>query len=910
MLDWMKLTRYWGKAGQESDYHPLIYHQLDVAATGVALLDAMPQLHHRLAALSGLDPRSVLRWIGFFLAIHDLGKFSSAFQQLRKDLHPVQDSAYFYTIRHDTLGHLAWRELFAEDDQLIERIANWPEGEDPIELIDAWVQCVTGHHGQPPSLQTAPISDHFSREDQDAMRMWMGIAADLFLPDCSQPIELSLDELEQRKADFSWYLAGLSTLADWLGSNQDYFPYCIEALTAQQYLEHNALPHARRAVANSGLLPAGTADFAGPQFLFDFLTSPTPLQQACLELPLQGGAQLFLLEDVTGAGKTEAAFILLARMMAADHAQGAYIALPTMATANAMYSRTANVYRKLYRQAQATPSLVLAHGGRHLDRAFRDSLIHPELLPGEGQYEAGEFDAEARCNAWLADNNKKALLAQIGVGTIDQALLAVLQSRHQSLRLLGLVDKVLIVDEVHASDTYMHTLLCQLLTLHARAGGSAILLSATLPASMREELIHAFNGELGDSLTEPQYLEYPLLTTASPANPPKYQPVATRDSVRRSLEITLFHDPEQTVDWTVEQANQGRCLAWIRNTVNDAVDAWQKLSAKLGEDRVTLFHARFAMGDRLDIERDVLSAFGTDSTADTRAGRVVIATQVIEQSLDLDFDEMVSDLAPIDLLIQRAGRLKRHLRDRSGNCLEGAESDQRGSPCLRVLTPNPDEDSDERWVLRFLPGTGAVYPDHGRLWLTAKEISKRGRIRIPEDLRGLIESVYGESAVENMPEALVLSADRAEGKALSDRSVARLNAIKLATGYACRDGQWEDESKTPTRLGEPSITIRLGRWQDGTISPWCGQEPNAWPLSELRIAARLLSEPCVENPEIQQALDDLRAGWPKAIQHLHVLPLSNVDGRWLTTALDSRGRIVRFEYSPIVGLRIVKEEHP
>jgi len=899
---------YWGKAGEGTEFHPLPLHSLDVAATGLVILDEMPSLKSNMERLSRLPSQALRRWLGFFLAIHDLGKFSSAFQQLRKDLCTIRQREYFYNIRHDTLGHLAWSELFADDDQIVRRFAALPDDEKPIELLDTWVQCVTGHHGQPPSLQTAPISDYFSQEDQIAMRAWVEDAAELFLPEPASVINSSLDELELYKADLSWYLAGLCTLADWLGSNRDYFPYCVEALAPAEYLEKHALPNARRAVTNSGLLPVDTAEFSTPEDLFDFLKNPTPLQKACLELSIGHGAKLHILEDVTGAGKTEAAMILLARMMAAEQAQGAYIALPTMATANAMYSRTASVYRKLYRKGKVQPSLVLAHGGRNLDRKFQASLIHPGQLPAEGQYKAGEFDAEARCNAWLADNNKKALLAQVGVGTIDQALLGVLQSRHQSLRLLGLVGKVLIVDEVHASDSYMHTLLCQLLSLHARSGGSAILLSATLPASMRNELIEWFGGTASASSAPPKDLEYPLLTSVSPSDAPKFWPVATRESVRRELEIQFLHDEDQVQDWIQKRANQGRCVAWIRNTVNDAIGAWQHLSAKLGADRVTLFHARFAMSDRLDIEREVLSAFGWKSTADTRAGRVVIATQVIEQSLDLDFDEMVSDLAPVDLLIQRAGRLKRHARDRLGNCRDNEESDQRGPARLHVLSPCPGDDADDRWIRRLLPGTGAVYPDHGRLWLTANELSERGTIRIPEDLRELIESVYGESAVDRIPAELAPSNARAEGKALSDRSVARLNAIKLATGYTCQDGQWADESKTPTRLGDPSVTIRVARWQDGEITPWCNQQTNAWPLSELKIAARLFSEPVIGNPDLQQAVDELRVTWPKATRHMQVLPFSKTQGRWVASAHDARGRLVGFEYSPIVGLQILKEE--
>ncbi|MDT8321694.1 MAG: CRISPR-associated helicase Cas3' [Xanthomonadales bacterium] len=900
--------KYWGKAGESGDLHPLPFHSMDVAATGLAVLDNLRFLRNKLEHLSGLAPQVLRSWLGFFLAIHDLGKFSSAFQQLRKDVCLSLKREYFYTIRHDTLGLLAWRDLFADDDKVFERLGTWPDNEKPVELIDSWVQCVTGHHGQPPSLQTAPILDHFSSDDIGAMREWVSIAADLFLPESPPVIDGNLDDLERGMAEFSWYLAGLCTLADWLGSNRDRFPYCNEAMQPTDYFRQHALPNARRAVADSGLLPVKTAEFSAPERLFEFLDNPTPLQQACLDLTIGTGPRLYILEDVTGAGKTEAAFVLLARIMAANQAQGAYIALPTMATANAMYARTAGVYRKLYRQSDQLPSLVLAHGGRHLDQKFRASIIHSDLLPSESQYGPDEFDAEARCNAWLADNNKKALLAQLGVGTIDQALLAVLQSRHQSLRLLGLIGKVLVVDEVHASDAYMHTLLCQLLTMHARAGGSAILLSATLPDRMRDDLVHAFDGCPGEGSESPETLHYPLLTTVSPSKVPIHRPVDTRDSVRRTLAVELHHDENQSLDWVMEQARRGRCVAWIRNTVNDAINAWQCLTEALGEQHVTLFHARFAMGDRLDIEREVLDAFGPGSSADTRVGRVVIATQVIEQSLDLDFDEMVSDLAPIDLLIQRAGRLKRHLRDANGKRLGNGEPDQRGAPCLRVLSPSPDDDVDDRWIRRLLPGTGAVYPDHGRLWLTAKTMSMRGRIRVPEDLRDLLEAVYGESAIEQIPEALVLSNARAEGKALSDHSVARLNAIKTATGYACRDGQWADESVTPTRLGEPMVTIRLGRWNNGTIAPWSDGQASAWSLSEVKIAARLFNEPVIEEPALQEALEELRAGWPKATRYIHVLPLSSQNGHWLSTVRDSRGRLVRFQYSPIVGLRIVKEE--
>src|SRR5690625_2607472 len=897
-----RLFQYWGKAGAGSDYHSLVFHQLDVAATGIALLEVLPRLRQQLSAISGLPEPLIKCWVGFFLAIHDLGKFSSAFQQLRMDLCPQSEPRYFYTIRHDTLGYIAWRRMFAYDDALLDRLAAWGEDEsgddDPLDLIDSWVQCVTGHHGQPPLHKPrTPLSEYFSERDKAAVREWVNIVADVFLPSPAVSIGGSLATAIGKSRDASWLVAGLCTLADWLGSNRDHFPFQATHMNAGEYLHEQALPRAREAIGASGLMPVATAEFAGAKQLFNYIEQPTPLQAACCKVQLEDAPQLHILEDVTGAGKTEAAFILLARLMSYGQADGAYIALPTMATANAMYERTAGVYRKLFRRKGQLPSLVLAHGSRRLDPRFNDSLIHPHQLAGESEYERGELDAQARCNAWLADNNKKALLAHLGVGTIDQALLGVLQSRHQCLRLLGLVGKVLLVDEVHASDDYMHTLLCQLLSMHSRAGGSAILLSATLPATMRNELIHAWGGQV-DAQGEEANKPYPLLTSVVPARQPVYCPVSTRTSVRRALQFRLMNEVETVTHWVVKQAEQGRCVAWVRNTVNDAIEAWKALSSILGEDRVTLFHARFAMGDRLEIERGVLDAFGPNSTEADRCGKVVVATQVIEQSLDLDFDEMVSDLAPVDLLIQRAGRLKRHRRDCAGNRLgDEGRDDQRGKPCLHVLSPELVEAPGKEWVRRVLPGTAAVYRDHGRLWLTAHELARREVVAIPDDLRDLIESVYGGDVFENIPEALRASTQEAEGKAYGDRSVARLNAIKPAIGYRRHGGQWLDDSITPTRLGETVAKVRLAYWRIGAVTPVVEGGSEIWSLAECRIAERFLDSFPHYPEEVNAAIESEKHRWPKKLRKtpMLVLDVPGSEGGW--------------SYSKKVGLQLPEKLH-
>lgn len=895
------LLDYWGKAGTEDEFHPLPYHSLDVAATGLEILQGLPRLRSQLECLSGLDSETFSGWFAFFLAVHDLGKFSSAFQQLRPELAPTQTQKYHYTVRHDTLGYMFWIRVCARDEELLGRLIDRGalEVEDVAEITETWVQCVTGHHGQPPKHYNDPIQAHFSEDDQQSARHWAYKAAELFLPSDPRPFALTFEQIVETSANLSWWLAGVCTLADWLGSNRNHFPYHVEAIPIDAYWNDFARPQAIHAVASSGILPVDTSNARAPETLFEYIRDFTPLQRACLECPIDNNGQLLILEDVTGAGKTEAAFILLSRIMRARAADGAYVALPTMATANAMYRRTAHVYRNLFKTGESLPSLVLAHGARHLDSGFRESIVADDLLPNESEYAPGEQDAEARCNSWLADNNKKSLLAQVGVGTIDQALLAVLKSRHQALRLLGLLGKVLIVDEVHASDAYMHRLLCELLRMHSSAGGSAILLSATLSHRMRQDLLRAWGASTTAARGSP--FDYPLITSARKSIVVN-QAVATRASVRRTLSFRLLDEESDAAGWLVQQAQAGQCVAWIRNTVDDAVRAWEAASRALGTENVILFHARFSLGDRLAIESHVLDEFGNSSNSDLRAGKVVIATQVIEQSLDLDFDAMVSDIAPIDLLIQRAGRLHRHARDRLGNRLADGEPDQRGPTTLHVLTPPPARSIDSRWIRNMLPGTGAVYPNHAHLWLTAHLLAERPSIRIPDDLREVIEYVFGEEASEEVPEALRESALRAEGQAGADASLARMNAISRSEGYRHSGSEWWDESRTPTRLGEPSTTVRLARWDGKMLVPWRQDQAYPWSFSEVRVRDSFLAEPRLHSDTLALAIKEVRAGWPRALRDTPLLALEQYGSGWYADAIDRNGKPIRFRYSSVRGL--------
>lgn len=901
---------YWGKAspvaGTLTPYHLLPFHGLDVAACGQVLL-GLPQFSLRRLAADLDWPQDVVeRLFVFFLALHDLGKFARSFQALVPNLCPdlvPTKVAKPYTVRHDTLGWALWIDDLAR---------GFPDMRLPVpedEFWGIWMRTSVGHHGKPPDenagggtliLRARPW---FLREDLQAARAFVAEVAAWLLPDGIPAPDRRECGILRRHA---WRLAGLAVLADWLGSHQAFFPYCSRPRELREYWSE-AVDHAQQAVRMAGLAAQPLRHWDDPLGLFDHLAVPTPLQRHAAGVALEPGPQLFLLEDVTGAGKTEAALVLAQRLMQAGLASGLYFALPTMATANQMYQRVGQVYRRLYGDA-AEPSLILAHGARQLVDGCRDSVVQAVEQPADRGYGREESSASTTCNAWLADNRKKALLAEVGVGTVDQALLAVLPARHQSLRMLGLSGKVLLVDEVHACDDYMFSLLKRLLTAHARQGGSAILLSATLPAAMRAELVQAYRFGLGLPADEPeQDLRYPLATQAGSGI--AAHACETRPQLVREVQVRALHAETDVVSFVAEHAAAGRSVCWIRNTVGDARRAYAALEGLVPARSLSLFHSRFAMGDRLDIEDRVLQRFGKASTAEVRRGQVLVATQVVEQSLDLDFDVLVSDLAPIDLLIQRAGRLQRHAREADGTPVaDGIE--RRPPPELTLLCPSMEAAPSVDWYSALFPKGTYVYPDTGRLWLGARALLDAGRMVSPGvagqagAVRELVEAVYGEYAAP-VPESLRNATNQHDGKALAQQSQAGFNALSLDKGYAIDSSvHWYEDARVPTRLGEASLTLYLASVVDGVLRPLRNADRNAWEQSSIRVDARHASAlaPAWE-ARFGTALQALHASCRLLEAPAFVLPFLEVDGVLVAQVLDGGGKERRMHYDAAQGLQ-------
>lgn len=888
--------RYWGKAGDGDRYHPVVCHCLDVAAVGRLLLEESPLLRQRLIAVGGLPERALLNWATFLLSIHDLGKFALGFQALRPDLMAhLQGRAIVVTYpeRHDLVGYRLWAELLAA--QLWREGQFFPVGDQPedwADLIDPWLSAAMGHHGVPPRMKQprADLVPQFPQETcRDALD-WVRATADYFLTG-AVPFKLEpFNENEDRFRRASWLFAGLAVTADWIGSNRDWFPYRPEASSLADYWEKSALPQAQRALAVSGLLPVRASQFAGLKALWPNLLTPTPLQALAEVLPLPARPQLVVIEEVTGGGKTEAALVLAHRLMAQGLAAGIYFGLPTMATANAMYRRIASAYERLF-EDRAAPSLVLAHSRREL-------FLPLEGTARDAPYTGGEPTGSATCAAWLADSRKKALLAHVGVGTIDQALLAVLPLRHQSLRLWGLAGKVLIVDEVHACDSYVLGLLCNVLEFHAALGGSAVLLSATLPSRQRDQLLQAFAAGAGLPRPTVRSAAYPLVTHLGTADLGEH-PVEARAAASRRVEVEIVSHRSEVEERILETVVAGGCAGWIRNTVGDALDAYHGFRARLGRERVSLFHSRFTVGDRAEIEAETLSSFGPESTAGDRRGRLLIATQVVEQSLDLDFDLLVSDLAPIDLVVQRAGRLRRHLRTFAG---DRAEADNRGPARLLLFSPQPFAEPAADWYAAAFPGGALVYPDHGRLWLTAHWLAEHGGFRMPEDARDLIEHVFGPDSESAIPPNLRGRTERAVGENQADRALARLNGLKLSQGYRATVLDWPEDVFLPTRLGEPTVTLRLARAEGGRLAPWHEESTHPWQRSEVQVRRALVA---AEDPALgTEVLQALRAGMPDEGRYAVVGVLARSAEGWEGRAVDARGKPIKLGYSRETGLEI------
>lgn len=720
-LLWAKTNRHYD---QDYDIHPLVCHLIDVAQMVCALWDQhLPQATRRYFSQAlNLPPADARRWLAFLAGLHDLGKACPVFQVACQKEYPqvVQQlkAAGFPFEQADWTAHgivSAWslKELFQQELGLDRETAH------------ILAVAIGGHHGT--IITSGNLKELGPRQrgsgswDTARLTLCRTLAQTLELNDLGQfhppsdPMTLNT---------FTIALAGFISFSDWLGSMSDYFRFAEPDVTLAGYAEL-AYNQAKDALQKLGWLgwspPQTNLSF---EQLFPF--PPRPLQQAIATLV--GNRQvappaLVIVEAPTGEGKTEAAWYLADRWLAEHQQRGVYVAMPTQATSNQMLGRVKIFLEKRYPEQET--NLLLLHG---------DALFSAEMEQLKLAAIGDSSDETVVAHAWFLPK-KRSLLAPFAVGTVDQSLLAVLQTKHFFVRLFGLSHKTVIFDEVHAYDTYMNTLLRRLLAWLRQMGASVILLSATLPAKTRQVLVEAYTGQPFE-----QPVEYPAITwaTAQSCEVSKTSQlfsgvIPLEASQARTINLDWIK-PDTLLETIRAAVETGGCVAVLCNTVNQAQAIYRLLEAeKLApDDDLILFHARFPFYLRQKIEEAVLEKFGKpDETKPNRRPQkaIVVATQVIEQSLDLDFDLLISYLAPVDLLLQRAGRLHRHYRPLRPTGLE--------TPRLLLVQPELENDIPQLGVDKL------VYAPY-ILLRSYLALHNKPELRIPADVQPLIEAVYGD----------------------------------------------------------------------------------------------------------------------------------------------------------------------
>jgi CRISPR-associated endonuclease/helicase Cas3 len=752
-LLWAKLPH---KRENARAFHPLICHMLDVAVAAREIWDGLlaGNARRRIAYSLHLSPESAKTWITFLAALHDLGKASPAFQlrkeashlfKIYKDLgKPPNIEAKDCPHGRVTANELP--EILKEEFGVERRTA---------ELLSS---IIGGHHGTFPTsyeLLNGCPEDGIGKTKWKRLRRELALALGELFGVSRETIPRVCDNASMM------FVAGLVSVADWIGSNSDFFPYLVSdfeslpTLAPAEYLRR-AEVNARKALSHLGWMgwqqPEESLTFSR---LFDFISSPRPLQQAAIEIADKLIAPgIVIIEAPMGEGKTEAALYLADHWGVTPGPRGCYVALPTQATSNQMFSRVRDFLAKRYPAERVNVQLL--HGHAALSSEFQllrengDRTFDLESVCGEEG--CGAQGASVVAAEWFT-HRKRGLLAPFGVGTVDQALLAVLQTRHVFVRLFGLSHKVVIVDEVHAYDAYMSKLLERLLEWLAALGSPVVLLSATLPNEKRTSLLKAYLRGLNRELSideERQFnASYPRLSWAS-ADQQGAQTIEVSDRIRRTLKIEWVDESISLGERLRVVLADGGCAAVICNTVNRAQQVYLSLKPYFDEDELDLFHARYLFKDRDEREKRALTDFGKEGatikfdTGEERTVRrphrkILVATQVIEQSLDLDFDLMVSDCAPVDLILQRSGRLHRHDRLRP---------EKLSQPTLWIWQP----ESVEAGAPKFDHGSEAVYDAHVllRFWLALRN---RAEIRIPDEIEELIEAAYGNQIrPDSMPD--------------------------------------------------------------------------------------------------------------------------------------------------------------
>lgn len=803
---WAKLDR--DEEGVAQAWHPLECHLADVAACTWALL-SKTILRRRFGALLGRELTDVdIARLTFLAAAHDLGKVNHGFQGQAQPnvtaraghvspLIDAFDSSVPWETRQAFINALRLSEVFA-----------WFESE--IQLLE-WMLATFAHHGRAVRPTARFNRKHWEpREGHDPLAEMATLVTTLrsWVPEAFTPHAPPF----RRDARLQHAFNGLLTFADWLGSDTRFFPYAEQLEGRFEWAQHRAI----EALTQTGICVDGARQhIADSELSFQSFTgfeSPNDLQQKCLELGT-GAPSLVVVESDTGSGKTEAAFARFARLFRAGEVDGMYFALPTRSAATQMFERVRAMTARLFPDEATRPPVVMAVPGYI---AVDDA--NAIRLPGFKVQWPDDAADRMRYRGWAAESSKRYLAGTIVVGTIDQVLLSVLQVKHAHLRSSALLRHLLVIDEVHASDAYMTRLTQSVLDVQLASKGHVFLMSATLGNAT---LANYFKRP-ALAFTEAEKEPYPCIHAKLGEKTFQIACASSGYDKTVAMELAALAGDYAALAQRVKAAVQaGARVLIIRNTVSDCVATFKAVEdlfpdALMRVDGVFApHHGRFAKVDRTALDKAVEGALGRASDR----GVVVVATQTVEQSLDIDADLLITDLCPVDVLLQRVGRLHRHpKRIRPAGFERGRTV---------VLTPEPPLTSIIRPNEVMGPhGIGTVYPDLAVLEATRRLV--QGSWTIPTMNRELVEAALHPDRLAALCDELgeVWQQHRQSqlGHASANTTIANLNRINRDKPFYLSTTTDADE-RIQTRLGEGDRRV--------TFQPTRG--PFGHTLQDLRI---------------------------------------------------------------------------
>lgn len=775
---------------KETAWLPFWAHAADTAFTIQNLLLRWVPPHVLQACSLSKD---ALEHLCMYLAlVHDIGKVTPLFQARILALRGM--------IRQQLFGRGVEVQLpteFRNSDKSPHALA----GQAVLLLfgVPRQVAAIVGcHHGKSPNTTSTAVKKNPSYYPQNYYgsagknsaqgKLWEQLRKD-WIDYAKQKSGFSPEsELPLPDVPAQILLTGLLIMADWIASNTDYFPLfnweeAGEAVTMVQRAK-NAWERLDLPLPWKPDCPKMNSDGFKKRFHFAPNEVQRQVLQVCNEMQCPG---ILILEAQMGVGKTEAALAAAEILASRTGCGGLFFGLPTQATANGIFPRLKQWAEGQSRQVQL--GIRLAHGMAELNEDYRS------LFSGTAQIEE-DSPQHLVVHEWF-EGRKQALLADFVIGTIDQFLMASLKQKHVMLRHLGLAGKVVILDECHAYDCYMNQYLDRTLTWLGRYRVPVILLSATLPEHRRQELVQAYLNQPCSSDSVPEWgknQSYPLLTWVD-GNEVKQQAV----SVSTPPTVITIHTMEESGlgEYLCQKLAQGGCAGVIVNTVKRAQEIAADLIEKLPEMRIVLTHSRFIQPDREEQERELLHCLGKSSLPQQRDRLIVVGTQVLEQSLDIDFDILITDLCPMDLLLQRLGRLHRHTFRTRPNLLQ--------QPECGILWAEGELES----------GAKAVY---GEWLLLRTKMQLPDRITLPADIPSLVQKVYRDpestllensvlrQAWEKQQKTMALKAQKADTFRLGLPEVYRKDISNLLDTDITDQ---EEKAKAAVRDSDPSLEVLL-----------------------------------------------------------------------------------------------------